>query len=78
MLSDGREYVIEDYGSALVGTNTIDIYQPSKSHMNEWGVRNVNIRVIRWGSFSKSVAIMKDRAKHDHVRKMVQRISRSS
>ena len=77
---EGSPYVyqVDDYGSALVGTNTIDIYQPSKAHMKEWGVRNVNIRVLRWGSFSKSLAIMKDRSKHDHVRRMVQRISRSS
>jgi 3D (Asp-Asp-Asp) domain-containing protein len=71
-------YQVDDYGSALVGTNTIDIYQPSKQDMKAWGVRNVNIRVLRWGSFSKSLAIMKDRAHHDHVRKMVQRIGRSS
>ncbi len=70
-------YQVDDYGSALVGTNTIDIYQPTKEHMNAWGVRNVNIRVIRWGSFSKSLAIMKDRTKNDHVRRMVQRISSS-
>lgn len=71
-------YQVDDYGSALVGTNTIDIYQPNRESMNAWGVRNVNIRVLRWGSFSKSVAIMKDRGKYDHVRKMVQRINRSS
>lgn len=70
-------YQVDDYGSALVGTNTIDIYQPSKAHMNAWGVRNVNIRVLRWGSKTKSLAIMKDRSKHEHVRKMVQRIERS-
>lgn len=70
-------YQVDDYGSALVGTNTIDIYQPTKAHMNAWGVRNVNIRVLRWGSRSKSLAIMKDRTKYDHVRKMVDRIQRS-
>lgn len=70
-------YQVDDYGSALVGTNTIDIYQPSKAHMNAWGVRNVNIRVLRWGSKTKSLAIMKDRAKYEHVRKMVHRIERS-
>ena len=69
-------YQVDDYGSALVGTNTIDIYQPTKAHMNAWGVRHVNIRVLRWGSKSQSLAIMKDRAKYDHVRKMVQRIQR--
>ena len=71
-------YQVDDYGSALVGTNTIDIYQPSKESMRAWGVRNVNIRVLRWGSFSKSMAIMKDRTGNEHVRKMVQRIARSS
>jgi 3D (Asp-Asp-Asp) domain-containing protein len=67
-------YQVDDYGSALVGTNTIDIYQPNKDSMKAWGVRNVNIRVLRWGSFSKSLAIMKDRSKYDHVRRMVNRI----
>jgi 3D (Asp-Asp-Asp) domain-containing protein len=70
-------YQVDDYGSALVGTNTIDIYQPTKAHMNAWGVRNVNIRVLKWGSFSKSVAILKDRQAYGHVRRMVSRISRS-
>lgn len=70
-------YQVDDYGSALVGTNTIDIYQPSKSQMNAWGVKNVNIRVLKWGSFSKSVAIMKERQGYGHVRNMVNRIQRS-
>lgn len=30
-------YVVDDYGSALVGTGTIDIYQPNKKLMKEWG-----------------------------------------
>jgi 3D (Asp-Asp-Asp) domain-containing protein len=68
-------YQVDDYGSALVGTNTIDIYQPSKAHMKAWGVRN--IRVLKWGSFSKSLAIMKPRAHHPHVKRMVSRIERS-
>jgi 3D (Asp-Asp-Asp) domain-containing protein len=71
-------YEVDDYGSALVGTNTIDLYKPDKSEMRNWGVRNVNIRVIKWGSFTKSLAIMRDRTRNDHVRKMVQRIERSS
>ena len=70
-------YQVDDYGSALVGTNTIDIYQPTKEHMKAWGVRSVNIRVLKWGSFSRGVAIMKERQKYDHVRSMVNRIQRS-
>lgn len=78
---EGTPYVyqVDDYGSALVGTNTIDLYKPDKGMMNEWGVRNVNIKVLKWGSFAQSLTIMKPRAqKHDHVRKMVQRIEKSS
>lgn len=74
---DPHVYEVDDYGSALVGTNTIDIYKPDKAEMRNWGVRNVNIRVLRWGSFSKSLAIMRDRTKNEHVRKMVNRIERS-
>lgn len=77
---EGTPYVyqVDDYGSALVGTNTIDLYKPDKGMMDQWGVRKVNIRVLKWGSFTKSLAIMKPRAKHDHVKKMVQRIEKSS
>lgn len=75
---DPSVYEVDDYGSALVGTGTIDIYKPSKAAMNQWGVRNVNIKVIEWGSFLKSLAIMKPRAtKASHIRKMIQKIEGS-
>jgi 3D (Asp-Asp-Asp) domain-containing protein len=69
-------YQVDDYGSALVGTNTIDLYKPSKTEMNQWGVRNVNIRVLRWGSFSKSLSILKPRTHWGHVDKMADRIEK--
>ncbi len=77
---EGSPYVyqVDDYGSALVGTNTIDLYKPDRETMNQWGVRNVNIRVLKWGSYSKSLSIMKPRTKHEHVKKMVERIEKSS
>ena len=76
---DSSVYEVDDYGSALVGTETIDIYKPSKATMNEWGVRNVNIKVLQWGSFDKSLAILKPREKKaSHVREMVSKIQRGS
>jgi 3D (Asp-Asp-Asp) domain-containing protein len=76
---DPSVYEIDDYGSALVGTQTIDIYKPSKATMNQWGVRNVNINVLQWGSFNKSLAILKPREKKaSHVREMAQKIRRGS
>jgi len=71
-------YQVDDYGSALVGTNTIDIYKPTTEDMNRWGSRRVNIRVLKWGSFRKSLSIMADRQKNGHIKRMVDRIKRSS
>lgn len=71
-------YQVDDYGSALVGTNTIDLYKPSKTAMNSYGSKQVNINVVRWGSFSKSLEIMKPRTKYPHIQQMVKRIERSS
>ena len=72
---DSHLYEVDDYGSALVGTNTIDLYKPTKSDMKVWGARNVNIEVVKWGSFSKSLTIMRDRQRvSSRVRAMVQRI----
>ncbi len=72
---DPHIYVVDDYGSALVGTGTIDLYKPSFSAMNSWGTRKVNIHVLKWGSYSKSLAILKPRqGAASHVRKMVSQI----
>lgn len=77
---DGEPYLyqVDDYGSALVGTNTIDLYKPSKTAMNAYGSKQVNISVVKWGSFSKSLEIMRPRSKYPHIKQMVQRIETSS
>lgn len=67
-------YQVDDYGRALVGTKTIDLYRPGKAEMRAWGCRNVNIEVIRWGSFTKSLDILQDRTRHAHVKMMVANI----
>jgi hypothetical protein len=71
MRETGRIYVIEDYGSALVGRKTIDLFMPSNGAMRRWGVRNVNIEILQWGSWAKSLEILKDRTRNSHVRRMV-------
>jgi len=68
---DDTQYIVEDYGAALVGTTTIDIYKPSFYAMNKWGTRHVDIEIIKVGSYKKSLKILKDRMKYRHVRKMV-------
>lgn len=63
-------YVVDDYGSALVGTNTIDIYKPTLKSMNYWGTRKTEITVIEWGSYKRSLHLLKGRTSHSHCRKM--------
>ena len=69
--STREEYIIDDYGIALVGTNTIDLYKPTKLEMKRWGVRNVDIDILQWGSEEKSLQVLGPRAKHPHVQSML-------
>jgi 3D (Asp-Asp-Asp) domain-containing protein len=71
-------YVVDDYGSALTGTGTIDMYQPSKDLMNRWGRRNVEVSVVQWGSFKRSAEILSQRTKYSHCRQMLANITRQS
>jgi 3D (Asp-Asp-Asp) domain-containing protein len=68
-------YEIDDYGSALVGKNTIDLYKPTTQSMRQWGVRQVEIEVIAWGSLEKSLKVLEPRARYaSHVAAMVRDI----
>ena len=69
-------YVIDDYGSALVGTRTLDLYKPTAASMRSWGVRKVNIDVLEWGSYQRSLAILKGRDSKGHgaVHRMLARL----
>lgn len=64
-------FIIDDYGTALVGTNTIDLYKTSRLQMRRWGVRHVDIDILQWGSAEKSLQVLKPRKKHNQVRRMI-------
>ena len=66
-----EEYIIDDYGTALIGTNTIDLYKPSRLEMRRWGVRHVDIDILEWGSTEKSLQVLAPRAKHRTVKRMI-------
>ena len=66
-----QEYVIDDYGNALIGTDTIDLYKPSRLEMKQWGVRHVDIDILEWGSEEQSLKVLAPRCKHRCVRQMV-------
>ena len=69
-------YVVDDYGSALTGTGTIDLYKPNKDVMNLWGRRNVEITVVQWGSFLRSATVLRERDKFGHCKQMLANILR--
>lgn len=70
----GEIYEVDDYGFALSGVNTIDLYKPSRSAMREWGVRRVTIEILRWGdpwaSYRKMIRVRTYR----HIRRMLTEI----
>jgi hypothetical protein len=65
------EYIIDDYGIALVGTDTIDLYKASRLDMQRWGVRHVDIDILQWGSKEQSLKVLAPRSKHRCVQQMV-------
>lgn len=74
VVATGEIYRVDDYGWMLAGTNTIDLYKPSRQEMNSWGVRRVTIEVLEWGDMRQCYAVLKPREKHRHVRRMVKQI----
>lgn len=67
----GKCYVVEDYGSALVGRKTIDLYMPNVPMMRAWGVREVTIEILEWGSVAMSRMLLEPRQGNGHVKRML-------
>lgn len=74
----GQIYQIDDYGRALVGTSTIDLYTPTRREMNRWGVRFVDIELLSWGSPEVSLKILRPRARRGYIREMVKGLERQT
>jgi 3D (Asp-Asp-Asp) domain-containing protein len=64
-------FQVDDYGSALVGTRTIDLYKTDRLAMNRWGVRSVDIDILEWGSPDRSLQVLAPRARNRQVRAMI-------
>ncbi len=69
-----RHFVVDDYGSGLVGKGLIDIYFPSKKMMNTWGMRWCDIIITKYGSYEESERILENAVRYSgkwHVKKML-------
>lgn len=70
-------FQIDDYGSALIGTNTIDLYKTNRLAMTKWGVRSVDVDVLEWGSAQKSLEVLAPRKGNRRVRAMIVALSQN-
>ena len=78
ILDTGKDYVIDDYGSAMVGTRTVDLCMTSNGAMQAWGVRWVEIEILEWGSPRASLEVLSPRQNAWYVRRMLASLHRQS
>jgi 3D (Asp-Asp-Asp) domain-containing protein len=71
LISTGQVYRVDDYGWALAGRNTIDLYMPTRHEMNSWGAREENIQILQWGSSDESLRLLQAHQGYRHIRRMV-------
>jgi hypothetical protein len=71
LVSTGQNYRVEDYGWALSGRNTIDLYMPNKREMNSWGARQETIEILKWGDPQESLQFLRRHQDYRHIKRMV-------
>ena len=71
LLSTGQTYRVDDYGWALAGRNTIDLYMASPGEMNNWGARDEQIQILQWGNPQESLRFLQSHQDYKHIRRMV-------
>ena len=71
LLSTGQMYRVEDYGWALSGRNTIDLYMANQRDMNSWGARQEPIQILQWGDPQQSLQLLRSHSDYKHIKRMV-------
>jgi 3D (Asp-Asp-Asp) domain-containing protein len=71
VISTGQLYRVEDYGWALAGRNTIDLYMATPGDMNGWGVRQEMLQIVQWGSAAESLRRLAPHTEYRHIKRMV-------
>jgi hypothetical protein len=71
LLSTGQNYRVEDYGWALSGRNTIDLYMANQREMNNWGARQEAIEILKWGDPQESLQFLRRHQDYRHIKRMV-------
>ena len=71
LLSTGQTYRVEDYGWAVSGRNTIDLYMSNQRDMNTWGARQEPIQILHWGDPQQSLQFLQSHTDYKHIKRMV-------
>ena len=71
LLSTGQVYRVDDYGWALSGRNTVDLYMATPDDMNAWGARSESIQILAWGDPEESLRLLQTHQDYRHIRRMV-------
>ncbi|MDP9185776.1 MAG: hypothetical protein M3O72_00270 [Verrucomicrobiota bacterium] len=71
LLSTGQVYRVEDYGWALSGRNTIDLYMSNQRDMNTWGARQEPIQILHWGDPQQSLQFLQSHTDYKHIKRMM-------
>jgi 3D (Asp-Asp-Asp) domain-containing protein len=71
LVSTGQSYRVEDYGWALSGRNTIDLYMANQREMNSWGARQETIEILQWGDPEESLQFLRRHQDYRHIKRMV-------
>jgi 3D (Asp-Asp-Asp) domain-containing protein len=70
IISTGEIYEVDDYGIALTGTKTLDLYMPTMKAMKEWGARHEQVRILAVGSYGRSLALLGVARQYDYIKQM--------
>ncbi len=62
---------MDDYGWALSGRNTIDLYMANSRDMNTWGARQETIQILQWGDPQQSLQFLQSHQDYKHIKRMV-------
>lgn len=71
VLSTGQVYKVDDYGWALSGRNTIDLYMATRGDMNNWGARDEGIQILQWGDPQQSLRLLQAHQGYRYIQRMV-------
>src|SRR5207253_7691143 len=73
LLSTGQIYRVEDYGWALSGRNTIDLYMAKPLEMNSWGACEETIQVLQCVDSQQNLQLLRPHQNHRHIQRMILR-----